>query len=132
MSGNRAILDSNTIIYASKGLIDADKLLSENEFYYASIISLIEVYSHEFQYAVERTIIDEILASIEIADVDRAIADQAIIYRKNKNKKIKLPDAVTLATAKILGAELITNNVTDFRGVDTSVELVGIDELRTK
>lgn len=132
MSGNRALLDSNTIIYASKGLIDADKLLSENEFYYASIISLIEVYSHEFQYAVERTIIDEILASIEIADVDRAIADQAIIYRKNKNKKIKLPDAVILATAKILGAELITNNVTDFRGVDTSVELVGIDELRIK
>lgn len=106
--------------------------MSENEFYYASIISLIEVYSHEFQYAVERTIIDEILASIEIADVDRAIADQAIIYRKNKNKKIKLPDAVILATAKILGAELITNNVTDFRGVDTSVELVGIDELRIK
>ena len=130
MSGNKAVLDSNTIIYASKGLIDADKLLSENEFYFASIISLIEVYSHKFEDTVEKTIIDEILASIEIADVDRAIADQAIIYRKNKNKKIKLPDAVILATAKVLGAELITNNLSDFSGVDTSLSVAGIDHLR--
>ena len=127
MNGNRAVLDSNAIIYASKGLVDPDELLSENDFYFASIITFIEVYIHEFQSASEKRIIDEILGSIEIVDLDRFIADQAVIYRKNKNKKIKLPDAAILATAKLLGAELITDNLVDFQGVDDSVSVVGIN-----
>ena len=130
MSGNKAVLDSNAIIYASKGLVDADKLLSANEFYFASIITLIEVCSHEFQSTIEKAIIDEILDSIDIVDLSQSIADQAIIYRKNKNKKIKLPDAVILATAKVLGAELITNNLSDFSSIDTSVSVTGIDHIR--
>lgn len=130
MSGNKAVLDSNTIIYASNGLIDANKLLAANEFYFASIITFIEVYSHDFQSAVEKKLIDEILDSIDIVDLSKSIADQAIIYRKNKNKKIKLPDAVILATAKVLGAELITNNLSDFSSIDTSVSVTGIDHIR--
>ena len=127
MSGNRAVLDSNAIIYASKGLVDSDELLLENELYFASIITFIEVYSHEFQSVDEKRIIDEILGSIEIVDLDRSIADQAVIYRKNKNKKIKLPDAAILATAKVLDAALLTDNLTDFQGVDDLVSIVGIN-----
>ena len=130
MSGNKAVLDSNAIIYASKGLIDADKLLAANEFYFASIITFIEIYSHDFQSAFEKKLIDEILDSIDIVDLSQSIADQAVIYRKNKIKKMKLPDAVILATAKFLGAELVTNNLSDFNGVDASVALVGIDHIR--
>lgn len=41
MSGTKALLDSNVIIYASQGVIDAEKLLSASEGYFVSIITLI-------------------------------------------------------------------------------------------
>lgn len=43
-------------------------------------------------------------------------------YRKIR--KVKLPDAITLATARRLNAELITVNEQDFRGLDPLVRVV--------
>ena len=131
MSGTKAVLDSNAIIYASKGLVDAEKLLSAGERYYASIITFIEVYAYDFADSAEKQIIDEILESIEVIEVDQEIAEQAIIYRKNKSRKIKLPDAVILATAKIINAELITGNYRDFQNIDNSVRIIDIDVFKT-
>ena len=130
MSGTKAVLDSNAIIYASKGLIDAGKLLSSNDTYYASIITFIEVYAHDFTTSAEKEIIDEILQNLEIIELNREIADQAIIYRRNKTKKIKLPDAVILATAKNLNADLITDNFRDFQNVDLFVHVLNLDDFR--
>ncbi len=59
-----------------------------------------EVYAYDFQNRDEKDLTDELFANLEIVEVNRAIADQAIIYRKNKVKKIKLPDTIILATAK--------------------------------
>lgn len=130
MSGTKAILDSNAIIYASKGIVDAEKLLFGYNRYFASIITFIEVYVYDFTDAAEKEIIDEILESLEIIELNQEIADQTIIYRKNKTKKIKLPDAIILATAKIIEAELITDNAADFQGIDSSVSIFGVDFLR--
>lgn len=93
MSGTKVILDSNTIIFASKELIDVDKMLSRYDEFYASIITYAEVYAFDFQNSAEKDIIDEIFANLEIIELNKTVADQAIIYRKNKIKKIKLPDA---------------------------------------
>ncbi|HMJ09181.1 MAG TPA: type II toxin-antitoxin system VapC family toxin [Pyrinomonadaceae bacterium] len=130
MSGTKSVLDSNAIIHASKGTIDAEQLLTGSENYYVSIITLIEVYAYDFGTSVEKVIIDEILDSLEIVELGKEIAEQTIIYRKNKNKKIKLPDAVILATAKFINADLITNNVSDFLSVDPSVNVVNLDEFK--
>ncbi len=126
MSGTRALLDSDAIIYASKRIVDAESLLSEYDQYFASIISFIEVFSYEFPDEAEKGIANEIFENLEIIALDNSVAEQSIIYRKNSSKKIKLPDAVILATAKILGATLITNNTADFETVDASVILVDI------
>ncbi len=89
MNGTKAILDSNAIIFASKEMIDVDELLSRYDKFYASIITYVEVYAFDFQNSVEKDITDEIFANLEIIEFNQEIADQAIIYRKNKNRKDK-------------------------------------------
>ena len=76
----------------------------------------------------EKSLIDELFANLEIVEVNRLIADRAIEYRKNKSKKIKLPDAVILAAAKSLDADLLTDDWDDFQGVDNSVNVLSLGE----
>lgn len=57
MSGTKALLDSNAIIFASKGIIDADKLLQAGVNYYASIVTFIEVYAYEFTDPAEKDVL---------------------------------------------------------------------------
>lgn len=74
--------------------------------------------------------IDELFAALEIVEITRDIADQAIAYRKNKHKKIKLPDAIILATTKYLNADLLTDDYDDFQTIDTSVQVLNLDGFR--
>ncbi|MEQ1604416.1 MAG: type II toxin-antitoxin system VapC family toxin [Pyrinomonadaceae bacterium] len=131
MSGNKAVLDSNVIVFFSKRKIDIDSLYLKYDEFFVSIVTFIEVYAYEFENNAEKEIIDSFLENVEIVDVDREIADQTIIYRKAKAKRIQLPDAVILSTAKTLGAELITDNISDFQGIDSSVAIIGISNLIT-
>lgn len=55
---------------------------------------------------------------------------KAILYRKNKSKKIKLPDAIILASAKYINAELLTDDWDDFRLIDSTVDVKDIDDLK--
>ena len=89
-----------------------------------------EVYGFEFANTDEVDLINEIFANLEITEVNIKIAKQAILYRKNTIKKIKLPDAIILATAKYLGAELITDDWDDFVNIDNSIVLKKLDEFR--
>jgi predicted nucleic acid-binding protein len=49
MSGNKTILDSNVIIFASKEKIDVEDLFSRYDEFYVSIITYMEVYAFDFQ-----------------------------------------------------------------------------------
>lgn len=89
-----------------------------------------EVYVYEFDNADEKTLIDELFTNLGIVEINRIVADQAIIYRKNKTKKIKLPDAVILATAKVLNADLLSDDWDDFQGIDASVSVINLDALK--
>lgn len=110
MSGNKAVLDSNLMIFVSKRKIDLQKLRSGYDEFYVSIITYIEAYAYEFPDQTEKNLIDQFFDLVEIIELDQTIADQAILYRKNKIKKIKLPDAVILATAKYINADLLTDD----------------------
>lgn len=50
------------------------------------------------------------------------ISDIVITYRVKS--KIKLPDAIILATCKILSADLTSVNSDDFKNVDKSVRII--------
>lgn len=130
MSGNKALLDSNVIIRASKEEIDVELLLSAYDEFHVSTITFMEVYGFEFANLDEEDLINEIFANLDITEVNLTIAKQAIAYRKNKIKKIKLPDAIILATAKYLRAELITDDWDDFIHIDNSVVIKKLDEFR--
>lgn len=130
MSGNKAILDSNLLIYLSKNLIDRKKLYSKYDEFYVSMITYMEVYAFEFSNQSEKDSLDKTFLSLEIIEINKEIADQAIIYRKNKQKKIKLPDAIILASAKYANAELLTDDWDDFQNIDSSVTVTNIDDLK--
>jgi predicted nucleic acid-binding protein len=130
MSGSKVLLDSNVIILASKEALNIELLLGAYDEFYVSIITFMEVYGFEFANNNEEKLIDDIFANMDIVSIDTHIANQAISYRKNKIKKIKLPDAIILATAKYLGAELITDDWDDFINIAPSVIVKKLDAFR--
>ncbi|MEL6943154.1 MAG: type II toxin-antitoxin system VapC family toxin [Bacteroidota bacterium] len=130
MSGIKALLDTNTIIFASQKKIDAEKLLERYDHFYVSIISYMEAYGYNFEDEEEKELIDALFNNLELVEINKEIAEQVIVYRKNKVKKIKLPDAILLATAKYLSADLITDDWDDFKGIDETVNVVPIDDLK--
>jgi predicted nucleic acid-binding protein len=67
---------------------------------------------------------------VEVIEVNKAIAEMAIEIRKNKLKRIKLPDAIILATAKFLELPLLTDDWDDFQSIDTAVLVKKIDFLK--
>lgn len=130
MNGNRAVLDSNFLIFLSKGLINRQTLRSKYDKLYVSIISYIEVYAYDFADETQKQSLDDVFDNLQIVEIDNDVADQTIIYRKNKTKKIKLPDAVILATAKSINADLITDNYRDFQDIDSSINVLNLDEFK--
>jgi len=122
MSGNKGLLDSNVLIDASKGIVSTQDIVNEYDYLYTSIISYVETLGYNYSDNEEKEIVKQILDNVEIVDLNKQIADIAIDYRKIK--KIKLPDALVLATAKYLNANLLTSDVSDFQNIDKSVKIV--------
>ena len=59
MNGNKAILDTNVILLASKKQIDIEKLLNAYDEFYTSNITLMEVNGFDFTNKKEKELIDE-------------------------------------------------------------------------
>jgi hypothetical protein len=58
---------------------------------------------------------EELVATIAILPLDEAVVNEVISLRKAH--KIKLPDAVVAATARVHGLSLITRNDSDFKRI---------------
>ena len=110
--------------------INTGKLLSGYRRFCVSIITYMEVYGYEFENEEEKELIDRLFEELEVVDIDRSIANQTITYRKNKRKKIKLPDAIILATAKYTGADLVTDDWDDFQGIDDTVIVKDVNDIK--
>ena len=89
-----------------------------------------EVYGYNFKNKEELKLIDTLFENIEIIDIDLSIAQKVIDYRSNGKKKIKLPDAIILASANIVSANLITDDWDDFEGIDSTVPIIKIDNYK--
>ena len=75
MSGNKAILDSNLLIFLSKGIIDRKKLYSKYDEFCVSIITYMEVYAFDFPDQTQKDSLDETFANLEIIEINQEIAD---------------------------------------------------------
>jgi predicted nucleic acid-binding protein len=127
MSGTKALLDTNLIILLSKRRIDVDSLLASYDEFYVSIITYMETYGYEFNNLDEKDLIDAFFELLEVVDVNQSVAQNVILYKTSKKRKIKLPDAIILATAKYLGADLLTDDWDDFVNIDLDVNIRNID-----
>ncbi|TAK36329.1 MAG: type II toxin-antitoxin system VapC family toxin [Saprospiraceae bacterium] len=86
---------------------------------FVSAITYIETLGFQFANPNEKAIVEAILNSLTIVQTDMDIVLQVVAYKQIR--KIKTPDAIILATAKLLDAELVTVNDADFKGLDAKV-----------
>jgi hypothetical protein len=90
---------------------DGDKIYDVISLYknvYLSVINQMEVLGYPFENNKEKLLTEKLVASFEIIHTDKEIAETVIGYRSRK--KIKLPDAIILATAKKMKSDLLTAN----------------------
>lgn len=102
------LLDSNTLIYLSKGLLPIDEVLPDGETYAVSVVTYMEVMGYPFESQEEENLILSLFSHFHIIMIDAGIANRVIILRKSY--KIKLPDAIICATALTHQALLFTND----------------------
>ena len=122
MNGKEALFDSNIIIYLSKGVLNIENFYNLYNKFYISIITYMEVLGYKFKKKSDEIIVKNLLKWFEIVNIDLQIANIVIDFRK-KNK-IRLPDAIILATAKYTDCKLITTNVKDFQSIDNKIEII--------
>lgn len=106
------VLDTNIIIYYLKGNDTIAEWLENriirNETLAVSVLSVVELLGYKNITATERIDIQRLLSTILIIDVDTHIAQEA--GRIREQYQTGTVDAVIAATAKILSAELVTND----------------------
>ncbi|MCY7327644.1 MAG: type II toxin-antitoxin system VapC family toxin [Saprospiraceae bacterium] len=116
------ILDSNVLIYRSKNLLDLREFFGRYKNVAVSVITYMETLGHRFENSVEEETIRQILETLIIVQTDMNIAEKVIAYKQIR--RIKTPDAIILATASYLDADLITVNESDFKGLDPAVRII--------
>ena len=115
MSGKTALLDSNIIIYISRGELDFLRVTSDYNDIYISIITYMEVLGFKFNDEIEKQKVVDVLENFEIIWLNNNIVEEVIIIRQKV--KISLPDAIIAASAKIFKSDLFTRNINDFKNI---------------
>ncbi|MCB1176137.1 MAG: PIN domain-containing protein, partial [Leptospiraceae bacterium] len=120
----RLILDSNVLIYISQNKIDLKDLPGDYNEIFISSISYMEVLGFEFNDPNTEKTITELIQCFEIIHTNIEISKKVVEYRKKKKNKI--PDAIILASAKFIEADLFTYNTYDFKNLDDSVHIFNL------
>ncbi len=118
MNGNSALLDSNIIIYLSKREVPLS-FLDQFDEHFISVITYMEVLGYQFRNPKDEEFIREMIEVFRILFIDQKVADMAIEIRRKC--RIKLPDAIIAATAKVLNLCLVTRNIHDFEKVEIQI-----------
>ena len=80
MNGN-VLLDSNIIVYLSKGELDRDAFFDEANTYYISVISYMETLGFPFETIREKEFVHRLLSLFQVIYIDKPIADKVIDIR---------------------------------------------------
>ena len=97
-------LDTNVIIY----ILDQGLILKRNNEYLVSIITEIELLSYSKLTNQESEQIKSVLSVFKVLNITEAIKNKSIKIRKER--KIKLPDSIIIASAIVEQAILITHD----------------------
>ena len=122
MSGNRLLLDSNILIYLSKRQLFLNHFARAGDYLHISVITLMEVKGFAFATKREELFIDNLCKYFFIEHLNDVIVDEVIKIRKKH--RIKLPDAIILATAFLNDYTLVTRNTDDFKQFSNSIKII--------
>ena len=106
----RALFDTNILVDYLNGVDAAKTELARYERPAISIISWIEVLAGTNSDVEADT--RNFLATFERIELGEAIADRAVALRRSA--KMRVPDAIILATARVENLVLVTRNTKDF------------------
>ena len=105
-----AVFDTNIVIDALNGVAEADGEYSRYERVLISRVTWMEVLIGAEGDDVERR--DFLETHFEIIPLDLAVAETAVQLRRAH--RLRLPDAIIWATARVNDAVLVTRNIKDF------------------
>ena len=113
------LLDSNIIIDALNGIEEAVREVLSDVEAAVSVVAWVEVlagYRDGADHAAR-----ELLKTLTVADLSPAVLEEAVSIRRAS--RLKLPDAIILATVRVHGLTLSTRNTRDFDRNDPSVRI---------
>ena len=105
------LFDTNILIDHLNGIAQATQEIKASSDPAVSVITWIEVMTGAADPSQE-AILRAFLANFECLPVTNAVAERAA--KNRRVRRIKLPDAIILATAEVAGRQLVTRNVWDF------------------
>jgi predicted nucleic acid-binding protein len=116
----KALFDTNILIDYLNGIPDAGKEIGRYREKAISLITWMEVMVGAT--AQDETVIKAFLSQFELLPIDSTVSTEAVAIRRTR--RIKLPDAIILATARTTDRLLITRNTKDFPvGLDVDVRM---------
>ena len=127
MASRLIFLDTNILIAVSKQQFEPAALQRHYDRVLVSFVAQVEALGFAFPNTAEELRMRNLLAGLERVPFGEAEAYYAIRYRKAR--KIKFPDAAILATARAAGADLLTENLADFQGLDPQVRVLNLAAL---
>ena len=119
---NGMLIDTNIIIYLSRRELELDTFVTDGSHLYISVITYMEALGFQFRSKQEEQTVREICNQFETIGLDEDIVDTVITIKQNK--RIKLPDAIIVATALNSKLDLVTANVDDFKNIDDSLRVI--------
>lgn len=128
MSRRLVLPDTNILILASQGKFDLTSLFGTYDDVLISVVSLAEALGFNFSDAAEEALLNDYFRDLTVLPFAEAEARFVIAYRKVR-RKAPFADAAILATARAAGADLLTENGADFRGLDPQVQLLSLADL---
>ena len=105
------LFDTNILIDHLNGLAKATREITRSKDPAISVITWIEVMTGAASSS-EEAILRAFLANFQYLELTREVAERAAVIRRQK--RLKMPDAIILATAEVAGRKLVTRNVKDF------------------
>ena len=106
----KVLFDTNILIDYLNGIPDAAKEIGRYRDKAVSLVAWMEVMAGATVR--DERIIKTFLSQFDLLPIDGMVATEAVAIRRTR--KIKLPDAIILATARTTGRLLITRNTRDF------------------
>jgi predicted nucleic acid-binding protein len=119
---NGKLVDTNILIYLSKRKLELEKIASPDVYLSISVITYMEVLGFKFENKLEKHSIEQLCKCLPLIGLNTEIVHKVIEIRQHH--RIKLPDAIILATAIIYKMDLITANVSDFIDIEPGLIII--------